>query len=80
MHVKTQAGLTLLGTIHTHPSYDAYLSSIDMHMQYQMQRDNSVAISIVVDKENQISAFHLTDFGMQVRPFSELYILYIYLV
>ena len=47
-------------------SIKPYLSSIDMHMQYEMQKDFKPAISIVVDKDNQISAFQLTDLGMQV--------------
>ncbi len=40
----------LVGWVHTHPTFDAYLSSIDQHMAFCIQRDLSAAFSIVIDK------------------------------
>ena len=40
--------LTILGFIHTHPTFSAFLSSIDLHMAFQIQKDIPGAIAIVV--------------------------------
>ena len=40
--------LILLGIIHTHPGFDAFLSSIDLHMFHRYTLDNLSVISIVL--------------------------------
>ena len=40
-------GLTKLGWIHTHPKFDVYFSSIDLHSQWRMQSEQVSAIGIV---------------------------------
>ena len=40
--------LMTLGWIHTHPSHDCFLSSVDMHthMSYQLMLDEAVAVVV----------------------------------
>ena len=60
-----KSGVTQVGWIHTHPLYDAFLSSIDVHTQYSIQKDASQAVAIVcATKKNQIGYYRLTDMGM----------------
>jgi proteasome lid subunit RPN8/RPN11 len=37
----------LLGWIHTHPAYDVFLSSVDMHNQYEYQNMLPEVLAIV---------------------------------
>jgi proteasome lid subunit RPN8/RPN11 len=60
-----ESKLQQVGTIHTHPRFSAFLSSIDMHSQFEMQKTFHAAVSLVVDKDNQVSAFRLTEIGMK---------------
>ena len=60
-------GLILLGFIHTHPTFSAFLSSIDLHMQYLIQKDLPSAIAIVVSpKDGTQPIFRITPEGMNV--------------
>ena len=53
--------LLLLGIIHTHPGFDALLSSVDLHMLHRYTRENPSVISIVLAPEkNYFPAFYLT--------------------
>ena len=38
LELHEKENLTLLGWIHTHPAYSVFLSSVDMHNQYERQR------------------------------------------
>ena len=38
LELHEKEDLTLLGWIHTHPAYSVFLSSVDMHNQYERQR------------------------------------------
>ena len=37
----------MVGWIHTHPAYDVFLSSVDMHNQYEYQKMLKEFIAIV---------------------------------
>lgn len=54
--------LVVIGWIHTHPTQDAFLSSVDMHMHcsYQSSLPEAVAIVMAPSKVNNIGIFRLT--------------------
>ena len=54
----------VIGWIHSHPTFDAFLSSIDQHMHYQLQREDARCVALVTDKDDQVKSFRLTDAGM----------------
>jgi len=59
--------LIMLGWIHTHPDYQAFLSSVDMHNQYLYQSLLPEALALVVSPNyKEIGAFRLTDIGVTV--------------
>ena len=59
--------LTILGFIHTHPTFSAFLSSIDLHMAFQIQKDIPGAIAIVVStRDGTEPIFRITPEGMNV--------------
>ena len=39
--------LTISGSIHSHPSFSAFLSSVDLHMAAQIQKDVRQSLAIV---------------------------------
>ena len=63
--ISHYSGLVLVGIIHTHPDFGPNPSTIDLHQLYEIQRDNSAAISIIVSpsKSDEICV-SLTDKGM----------------
>ncbi|CAG5111202.1 Oidioi.mRNA.OKI2018_I69.chr2.g5532.t1.cds [Oikopleura dioica] len=59
--------LIMLGWIHTHPDYQAFLSSVDMHNQYLYQSLLPEALALVVSPNyKEIGAFRLTETGLTV--------------
>ena len=57
--------LKTLGTIHTHPSQTAFLSSVDLHTQLLLQRRLPEAIAVVIaPKYNNKRFFSLTNHGL----------------
>ena len=64
--------LTLLGLIHTHPGFEAFMSSVDLHALYDISRlsplsKNTAEISIVLAPEHGNSPiFKLSNFGKEV--------------
>jgi len=58
--------IILVGWIHTHPAYDVFLSSVDMHNQYEYQNmlDEFVAVVCSI-KFNETGYLSLTEEGMQ---------------
>jgi len=57
--------IILVGWIHTHPAYDVFLSSVDMHNQYEYQNMLPEFVGIVCSiKFNQTGCLTLTDHGM----------------
>ena len=55
-----------VGWIHTHPSHSTFLSSIDVHTQYRLQRDIPEAVAIVHShRDGQTGYFRLTERGMR---------------
>jgi STAM-binding protein len=49
--LNSDPDLVLLGLIHTHPGFDAFLSSIDLHMLHRYTLDNPSVINIVLAPE-----------------------------
>lgn len=64
----TEFNLMPLGWIHTHPEFDCFLSSIDLHMQmgYQLIMPEAVAIVLAPKREKSQGIFNLTKNGMNV--------------
>jgi STAM-binding protein len=52
--VHDRENIIFLGWIHTHPEYDVFLSSVDMHNQYEWQHMLPEALAIVCRWENRI--------------------------
>ena len=60
-------GLTLVGTIHTHPGFDSTPSSVDLHQQYELQAQQPSSIAVIVAPERNQSPFYtITPCGMTV--------------
>lgn len=57
--------IIFLGWIHTHPAYSVYLSSVDMHNQYEWQHMLPEALAIVCSiKDDEVGFLTLTPAGM----------------
>lgn len=64
--IHDKEDIILLGWIHTHPAYDVFLSSVDMHNQYEYQNMLPEVLAIVCSiKCNETGFLSLTDHGMQ---------------
>ena len=60
-------GMVLLGVIHTHPGFESFLSSVDLHMLFNYACTNHAIVSIVLAPElNTFPAYTLTRKGMDV--------------
>lgn len=55
----------VVGWIHSHPTFEAFLSSIDMHTQYSLQKDLPQAFAIVVDQKKDCRVMRLSAAGME---------------
>ena len=72
-------GVGTLGWIHTHPTQDAFLSSVDMHTHfgYQALLPEAIAVVMAPRANPSCGVFRLTDVGMRdlqtcdVRGFHE---------
>ena len=65
--IQIERDLLTLGWIHTHPSQEAFLSSVDMHTQYSYQIMINEAIAIVcAPTYNRIEAFSLSSKGLNI--------------
>ena len=61
-----QPDLVMLGLIHTHPKWDSFLSSVDIHALWDYAKDNPSLISIVLaPKKNTAPAYCLTSLGFR---------------
>lgn len=62
----TEFNLMLLGWIHTHPEFDCFLSSIDLHMQlgYQVIMPEAIAVVLAPKREKSRGIFSLTKTGL----------------
>ena len=59
-------GLSYLGSIHTHPGFGAFLSSVDLHMAAQIQKDVPQSLAIVVsNRDGTNPIYRLTIDGMK---------------
>ena len=61
----TEENVIFLGTIHTHPEYSVFLSSVDMHQQFEYQRMLPEVINFYFDKLYSSSSFKGYFNGMQ---------------
>ena len=63
--IHDKENIIFLGWIHTHPAYSVFLSSVDMHTQYEWQHMLPEAIATVCSiKEGLTSHLRLTQTGM----------------
>ena len=59
--------LTQLGTIHSHPNFQSFMSSVDLHMHAFIQRDENSAVAIVYSPLYETAPFFtITDLGLGV--------------
>ena len=64
-NIHDKENIIFLGWIHTHPAYSVFLSSVDMHNQYEWQHMLPEAIATVCSiKDNEVGHLRLTDPGM----------------
>jgi len=64
--VHDRENIIFLGWIHTHPEYDVFLSSVDMHNQYEWQHMLPEALAIVCSiKFDKTGFLSLTEAGLQ---------------
>ena len=56
----------VIGWIHTHPTFDAFLSSVDQHQQFSVQVMQPKAVAIVLDQNDKPFYYRLTEHGMGV--------------
>ena len=56
----------VVGWIHTHPTFEAFLSSIDMHSQVGLQRDDPRCTAVVLDQHRTPRFLRLSEIGMEV--------------
>jgi proteasome lid subunit RPN8/RPN11 len=64
-HIQLE-GITV-GWIHTHPEFDCFLSSIDLHTSYRIQKDVKSAVAIVYSRlRGQFKAFRVKDSCMKI--------------
>ena len=56
----------VVGWIHSHPTLDAFLSSVDQHTHFMLQRELPLAFAIVVDKEKKPRVMRLSPAGLEV--------------
>ena len=62
---EQNTNLHMMGTIHTHPGFDARPSSVDLHQHFKIQKDQQSSIAIIVAPERNQSPFYtITPFGM----------------
>lgn len=64
--LQSEMNLITLGWIHTHPTQDAFLSSVDMHTHfgYQAMLDEAVAVVMAPRKQPSCGLFRLTAKGL----------------
>ena len=59
--------LVTIGWIHTHPTHDCFLSSIDVHSQFAHQKTLVEAVAVVCSlRKNVTKIYRLTDDGMNI--------------
>eukprot|EP00438_Fugacium_kawagutii_P002423 Skav227972 [mRNA] locus=scaffold3773:2640:8668:- [translate_table: standard] len=56
----------VVGWIHSHPTFSSFLSSVDMHSQFQLQSDLAMAFAVVVDQDRKPRVMRLSEKGMAV--------------
>eukprot|EP00397_Hematodinium_sp_SG-2012_P040316 GEMP01044147.1.p1 GENE.GEMP01044147.1~~GEMP01044147.1.p1 ORF type:complete len:385 (+),score=63.74 GEMP01044147.1:138-1157(+) len=65
---QIEHGRISVGWIHTHPTQEAFLSSIDLHMHFSYQSLQPEALALVcapTDRRLPFGKFHITDYGME---------------
>ena len=53
------------GWIHLHPTFSAFLSSVDLHTHISLQKFDAASVAIVIDKDEFAHGFRLTELGMK---------------
>ena len=57
--VTQEQNACVVGWVHSHPTFDAYLSSVDQHQQAHIQSGVNHAVAVVFDKDDDPSFFTL---------------------
>ena len=55
----------VVGWIHSHPSWDAFFSSLDQHQQFSLQKDAEFAFGLVVGQDKKARCLRLSPAGME---------------
>ncbi len=56
----------VVGWVHSHPTFDSFLSSVDLHTQHMLQREQPLAVAIVIDKNKKARVMRISEAGMEV--------------
>lgn len=56
----------VVGWIHSHPTFESFLSSVDLHSQFQLQSGFKLAFAVVVDQQKKPRVMRLSEKGMTV--------------
>lgn len=56
----------VVGWVHSHPTFDSFLSSVDQHVQFRLQKDFPRAIAVVFDKNKWARVMQLSEAGMKL--------------
>ena len=59
-----ETGCSVVGWVHSHPTFDAFFSSVDQHMMAMIQRDLPLAFGLVVDQNKEARCLRLSAAGM----------------
>lgn len=60
-----KSGTKVIGWVHSHPTFDAFLSSVDQHVQHQLQSEFPKSIAVVFDQHKWARVLRLTEAGMK---------------
>ena len=64
--ISEHTGAQQLAWLRSHPTFEAFLSSVDMHMQFELQTLAPLAPALVLNQHGAVHTFMLTEEGMQV--------------
>eukprot|EP00438_Fugacium_kawagutii_P022768 Skav229085 [mRNA] locus=scaffold2711:72876:81145:+ [translate_table: standard] len=66
LHYMEKSESYVVGWIHSHPTFNAFLSSVDLHTHYSIQSSQAHAVAIVIDKNKEPRVMRMTETGMEV--------------
>lgn len=63
-HLESTSSV-IVGWVHSHPTFDAFFSTVDQHMMWLLQRESPQSFGIVIDKDRKPRVLRLTDAAME---------------